>query len=158
MQATLGDADPVEPRSFLGLNDKKKREWESWNAIRGVTSADAKEMLVNTCLDLGVVKDERPFLQKQLDDYMKKHVFIDYQRLLPLMLIGWIMIKNVASYRHAYTAAKMIGGQIKPEHVAKGAQAVARMGGMKLDFNKTLAVANAADYLMKEVLVDTPAL
>jgi len=78
MQATLGDAYRIEPRNFFGLNDKKKREWESWNAIRGVTRAEAKEMLVNTCLDFGVVKDDRSFLQKQLDNYMKNHVFIDY--------------------------------------------------------------------------------
>lgn len=57
----------------------------------------------------------------------------------------------------AYLAAKVIGGQIKPKHVARGAQAVARMGGVKLDYNKTLAMANAADYLLKEVLVESAA-
>jgi len=36
MQSTLGDADVSEPSNFLGLNEKKKKEWEAWNSLRGL--------------------------------------------------------------------------------------------------------------------------
>ena len=37
MQSTVGDADTSEPSNILGLNEKKKREWQAWNSIRGVS-------------------------------------------------------------------------------------------------------------------------
>lgn len=51
MQSILGDADAKSPKEFFGLNGKKKREWESWNNLRGVSKDQARVMLVNTAID-----------------------------------------------------------------------------------------------------------
>ena len=157
MQSTLGDADVSEPSNFLGLNEKKKKEWEAWNSLRGLKQLEAQEIFVNSALDLEYVKDDRTPIRKFLDNYMKKHTMLDFQLLLPQMIITWMILKSIVNKHHAYTLAKFAGKNISSEHLARGAQAIGRMGGVKLDYNKTLAFANVANQIMKETLAEEPA-
>jgi hypothetical protein len=89
----IGDADLMAPSNLIGLNSRKRSEWEAWNAYRGVSKKDAQKMLINSLIAHGVLKDGRSQLGKAFDDFAEKHEFLNYQKALPTLIVAWICLK-----------------------------------------------------------------
>jgi hypothetical protein len=60
------------------LNSRKIREWEAWDAYRGVSKKDAQKMFISSLNAQGIYKDQRTDLGKLFDDYAEKHDYINY--------------------------------------------------------------------------------
>jgi acyl-CoA-binding protein len=74
----LGDASTKGPSNLIGLNGRKRKEWEAWNMYRGVSQNDAKKFFLNSMILHGVYKDKRTKLGKAFDQFAEKHAFFNF--------------------------------------------------------------------------------
>ena len=88
---------------MVGLNSRKIKEWEAWDAYRGVSKKDAHKMLANSLIHQGLYKDRRTKLGKEFDDFAEKHAYLNYQKALPVFIIAWICFKSLF---HGFSASQ----------------------------------------------------